>query len=146
MLNFDIQYTAGGGQHKITEQRGDFFVFDGVNVNTGAPNAVQLERNRQFWQRYGQFDMHENMIETHTNVRLNEIGVQYQFPRQMVQRYKMSDLRFNLSGRNLKVWTKNSKGDPDGSNYGSENAGGGSYSFFQAPQTRGLLAGFNVSF
>jgi TonB-linked SusC/RagA family outer membrane protein len=145
-LNFDIQYTGSGGQHKVTEKRGDIIVFEGVNVNTGQPNAVQIERNEAFWRKYVAFDSHEAMIETRSYVRLNEVGLSYLVPRKFIERYKLENLRINASARNLKVWTKNSKGDPDGSNYGSENAGGQAFSFFQAPQTRGFNLGLTIGF
>ena len=146
MLNFDIQYSGGGGMHKVTEKRGDIITFEGVNANTGQPNTVKLERNEQFWRRYVAFDSHEAMIETRSYVRLNEVGISWQVPQQFIQRYKLDNLRLNATARNLKVWTKNSKGDPDASNYGADNAGGQAFSFFTAPQTRGFSLGLTVGF
>lgn len=146
MLNFDLQYVIPPGQAKITEKRGDTYVFEGVNVNTGQPNTVELERNRQFWQRYGAFDTHENMIESKTSTRLSEITFTFRVPRSLAARAGLQNLSVYASGRNLKVWTPNSNSDPDGSNYGAANAGGSSYRFFTAPQTRGWYFGLRTSF
>jgi len=146
MLNFDLQYNGPIGKAKITEKRGDLFTFEGVNAETGQPNDVKLERNEAFWRRYLAFDLHENMLESASAVRLREIGLQYQLPRGIAARIGAQSMSLSASGRNLKVWTPSSKGDPDGSNFGSANAGGSSYSFFTAPQTRSYVLGLRANF
>jgi TonB-linked SusC/RagA family outer membrane protein len=146
MLNFELQYTIPPGQAKITENRGDLYTFKGVNATTGQPNTVKLERNRQFWQRYGQFDLHENMLEPADAVRLREATLYFRLPPQLLSRIGAQSARIYVTGQNLKVWTPNTKGDPEGSNYGSANAGGSSYSFFQAPQTRSWVFGVRTTF
>jgi TonB-linked SusC/RagA family outer membrane protein len=145
MLNFDLQYTIPPGKAKITENRGDMFTFEGIRPD-GSKNTVQLERTRQFWARYGGYDTHENMIESSDYVRLREATLSFKVPSRYLSKISATDLRIYATGRNLKVWTPSSKGDPDGSNYGSANAGGSSYSFFGAPQTRGLLLGVRAGF
>ena len=58
----------------------------------------------------------------------------------------MQNLSLYLSGRNLKVWTPFSYGDPDASNYGSVNAGGGAIRMFTVPNTRTWSFGVRASF
>jgi hypothetical protein len=146
MLNFDLQYNGPIGKAKITEKRGDLYKFEGVNVDTGQPNDVNLERNEAFWRRYLAFDLHENMLEDASAVRLREVGLRYDLPRGIAARIGAQSMSLSASGRNLKVWTPSSKGDPDGSNYGSANAGGSSYSFFTAPQTRSYVLSLRANF
>ena len=147
LLNFDLQYNGPIGKSKITETRGDLYSFGGVNAETGEPNTVKLERNEAFWRRYLAFDLHENMIESASSVRLREVDAPLRPADQHVSKLgAQSACTCTEPGRNLKVWTPSTKGDPDGSNYGSANAGGSSYSFFQAPQTRSWVLGVRAQF
>jgi outer membrane receptor protein involved in Fe transport len=146
MLNFELQYTIPPGQAKLTENRGDTYVFEGVNQTTGQPNTVELERTEAFWRRFGAFDTHENMVEDATATRVRELTLQYTLPRETAQRFHLQSLQVYATGRNLKIWTKNSNGDPAGSVYGSDNAGGQYYRFFPAPQTRGWYVGLRTGF
>jgi TonB-linked SusC/RagA family outer membrane protein len=146
LLNFDLQYSGPLGKSKITETRGDMYTFKGVNVDTGEPNTKQLERNEAFWRRYLAFDLHENMLEDASSVRLREATLRYDLSPNMAGKIGAQSMHIYATGRNLKVWTPSSKGDPDGSNYGAANAGGASYSFFQAPQTRSWVLGVRAQF
>jgi hypothetical protein len=121
-------------------------VFEGVNQTTGQPNTVELERTEAFWRRFGAFDTHENMVEDATATRVRELTLQYTLPRETAQRFHLQSLQVYATGRNLKIWTKNSNGDPAGSVYGSDNAGGQYYRFFPAPQTRGWYVGLRTGF
>ena len=58
----------------------------------------------------------------------------------------MEGLTLFASGRNLKVWTPFSYGDPDGNNYGSISAGGVGYRMFTVPNTRTYSIGVRASF
>jgi hypothetical protein len=51
-----------------------------------------------------------------------------------------------LTGRNLKVWTDFSLGDPEASNYGATNPAGSAYRFFTLPQTRTWTVGVRAGF
>jgi TonB-linked SusC/RagA family outer membrane protein len=146
LLNFDQQYNVPLGKPKMTEQRGDYYVFPGVNVNTGEANDVQLLRDRTFYNRFAGFDVHENQIEDASAVRLREMTLQYSLPRVLLDRLHAQSAAVYVTGRNLKVWTPTSRGDPDGSNYGSANAGGAYYQFFTAPPTRSWILGMRASF
>jgi TonB-linked SusC/RagA family outer membrane protein len=146
LLNFDLQYNIGLGIPKITENRNDIYVFDGVDATTGQKNTKELLRDRAFYVRYAGFDVHENQIEDASAWRLREMTLAYQLPRALLERMHMSLASVFVTGRNLKVWTPTTRGDPDGSNYGSANAGGSSYQFFTAPPTRSWVIGVRASF
>jgi hypothetical protein len=146
MLNFDLQYNGPIGKSKITEHRGDLYTFKGINAETGQPNDVKLERNEAFWRRYLAFDLHENQLEDASATRLRELSLRYDLPRSIAGRIGAQNASITFGGRNLKIWTKSTKGDPDGSNFGSGNAGGSSYAFFTAPQTRSFMLNLRADF
>ncbi len=59
-------------------------------------------------------------------VKLREVSLTYAVPAKFTQRYlgqRFSDVRVNLTGRNLHVWTKYWGADPEVNNFGSNNVG-----------------------
>ena len=59
-------------------------------------------------------------------VKLRELSVSYAVPAAITQRYlgsRFSDVRLNLTGRNLHTWTKYWGADPEVNNFGSNNVG-----------------------
>jgi TonB-linked SusC/RagA family outer membrane protein len=146
IINFETNYTAPNGRAKVTETRGTPYKFEGVNVNTGQPNDVTLIRDRTFYQRVYGFDRHESQVEDGSYVKLREVTLSYAVPARLVQRYGVQSLSVYATGRNLKVWSDFSLGDPEGSNYGSSNAGGAAFRFFTLPQTRAWQFGMRAAF
>jgi hypothetical protein len=51
-----------------------------------------------------------------------------------------------VTGRNLKVWSDFSMGDPESDIYGGSNAGGQYFRQFPAPQTRAFVVGLRANF
>ena len=146
VLNFETQYTTSSGRSKITETRGTYHTFEGVNVNTGQPNTVQVLRDRSFFNRVYGFDRHEMQVEDADYVKLREVTLSYQVPRSLINKYQVQSMQLFVTGRNLKVWSPFSMGDPEGDNYGGANAGGQSFRFFPMPQTRALSLGVRATF
>ncbi len=61
-------------------------------------------------------------IQKGTYVKLREVTLNYQAPNSWAQKIPgASSLRFNLSGRNLKLWSKYWSYDPEFSNFGNSN-------------------------
>ena len=59
-------------------------------------------------------------------VKLREVAVSYAVPAKFTQRYlgsRFSDVRVNVTGRNLAMWTKYWGADPEVNNFGSNNVG-----------------------
>ncbi len=59
-------------------------------------------------------------------VKLREITLSYAVPAKFTQRYlgqRFSDVRLNVTGRNLRTWTKYWGADPEVNNFGSNNVG-----------------------
>ena len=146
IMNFETNYTASTGRSIFTKERGTPYTFEGVNVNTGQPNSVVLTRNRDFYTRVYGFDRHESQVEDGSYVKLREATLSYAVPVRFTQRYGVDALSVFVTGRNLKVWTDFSLGDPEGSNYGAGNAGGSGFRFFTSPQTQSWTVGLRTSF
>jgi hypothetical protein len=147
ILNFEQNYTAANGRAIITNERGTYYTFKGVNVNTGEPNTVKVLRDRAFYTYvYGGFDKVESSIEDGSYVKLREATLSYQIPKWLLPRLNVQSMSLYVTGRNLKVWSNFSLGDPEGSNYGSTNAGGGAFRFFSLPQTQAWSIGMRASF
>ncbi len=146
IINFETNYTANSGRSILTKTRGTPYQFEGVNVNTGQPNAVTLIRDRTFYNRIYGFDRHESQVEDGSYVKLREVTLSYAVPSTLMGRFGITSMSVYATARNLKVWTDFSLGDPEGSNYGSGNAGGAGFRFFTLPQTRAIVIGTRASF
>jgi TonB-linked SusC/RagA family outer membrane protein len=146
ILNFETNYIARTGRGAFTNERGTQTVIEGVNVNTGLPNDVVVTKDRDYYGNLYGFDRHEGQVEDGSYVKLREVTLSYQLPRSLAQPIGLEGMRLFLTGRNLKVWSDFSAGDPEGSNYGSANAGGGAFRFFTLPQTRSFSLGVRAEF
>lgn len=147
ILNFDLNYTVNRGIASVTEARNSPYVYKGLNVNTRQPNTVEIIRDRDYWQdEYGYYDHHEYQIEDGSFIRLQELTLSYQVPARLLGRFGVDNMTLFASGYNLWIDTDFSYGDPQGSNYGSTNAGGAAYRFFLPPSTRRYSIGARASF
>jgi TonB-linked SusC/RagA family outer membrane protein len=146
ILNFETQYMVDNGRSKLTNTRGTPYTFDGINVNTGEPNDVTLIRDQDFYGDVYGFDRHESQIEPAGYVKLREITLSYAVPRALLARFDMQSALLYVTGRNLKVWSDFSMGDPESDIYGGGNAGGGYFRQFPAPQTRQFTVGIRANF
>lgn len=146
ILNFETQYTVNSGRSILTETRGTPYTFEGVNVNTGQPNTVEVMRDAAFFGQVYGFDRHEGQVEEASYVKLREVTLSYDVPRRLLGRLDVQSMSLYVTGRNLKVWSPFSAGDPEGDNYGGDNAGGQYFRFFPLPQTRSWVMGVRASF
>jgi hypothetical protein len=146
ILNFETQYTVNSGRSKITETHNTYVVHDGININTGQPNTVRLLRNQDYYPLMYGFDRHENQVEPAGYVKLREMTLSFRVPNRLLSRAGFQDATLYLTGRNLKVWTDFSMGDPDGDVYQGTNAGGQFFRQFNEPQTRAWVLGMRTSF
>lgn len=144
ILNDNLYYTIPNGTAKITEQRNDQYVWQGVNANTGQPNTTAVTRDRSYWRAYAL--VQENLIEEGSSIRLRELTLSYKLPSSLLDRIGASAMSLYLTGRNLWIDTPFSQGDPEGNTVGSNNAGGSAFYFFPAPSTRSYGVGMRVTF
>jgi TonB-linked SusC/RagA family outer membrane protein len=146
ILNFETQYMVTNGRSIITRTRGTPIVHEGVNINTGQPNTVELIRDQDYYGRVYGFDRHENQIEPAGFIKLREVTLSYVVPAQLLRRFDVQSATLYLTGRNLGVWSDFSMGDPEGDVYGGQNAGGQYFRQFPQPQTRSWLLGVRTNF
>jgi TonB-linked SusC/RagA family outer membrane protein len=146
ILNFETQYTVNNGRSVLTADRYTWTVFDGINVNTGAENEIRLFKNQDYYPLIYGFDRHENQIEPAGYVKLREATLSYRVPRTLIARAGLDDAMVYVTGRNLKVWTDFSLGDPEGDIYQGSNAGGQWFRQFNEPQTRSWVIGMRTTF
>lgn len=146
ILNFETQYTVNNGRSIITKTRGTYVVHDGVNTNTGQQNTVRLLRNQDYYPLVYGFDRHENQVEPGGFVKLREATLSFRVPRNLLGPLALQDATLYLTGRNLKLWSDFSLGDPEGDVYGGTNAGAIYFRQFPAPQTRSWVIGMRSAF
>jgi TonB-linked SusC/RagA family outer membrane protein len=146
IINFQTQYEAPTGRSVFTRDRNTWTVEEGINVSTGQPNAVRVFKNQDYYSLMYGFDRHEAHIEPAGFVKLREVTLSFRIPRAAVRRVGVDDATAFVTGRNLRVWSDFSLGDPEGDVYGGTNAGGQYFRWFNEPQTRSFVAGFRTAF
>jgi TonB-linked SusC/RagA family outer membrane protein len=127
----DIQNNVDGygyfyGTPKVTENRGPRVV-DGVNINTGNPNQVEVN-GQSYYQRIN--GILESVIQDGTYVKLRNVSLGYTVKPSWIAKSPFKALSFNITGRNLWIYAPHfTGGDPEVSSFGSSNGSQGIYSF-----------------
>ena len=146
LINFETQYQVNNGRSIFTNDRYTYVTHDGININTGQPNTVRLFKDQDYYPLIYGFDRHENQIEPAGFVKLREMTFSFRVPQRLLRRVSFDALTLYVTGRNLKVWSDFSGGDPEGDVYGGQNAGGQFFRQFNEPQTRSWLFGVRSVF
>lgn len=127
----DIQNNVDGygyfyGTPKVTENRGPRIV-DGVNINTGNPNQVEVN-GQSYYQRIN--GILESVIQDGTYVKLRNVSLGYTVKPSWIAKSPFKAMSFNITGRNLWIYAPHfTGGDPEVSSFGSSNGSQGIYSF-----------------
>ena len=146
MINFETQYEVNNGRSILTADRYTWTTFDGININSGKQNAIRLFKDQDYYPLVYGFDRHENQIEPAGFTKFREVTLSYRVPERLLSRIDVQNATFFVTGRNLRVWSKFSLGDPEGDVYGGTNAGGQYFRQFNEPQTRSWLVGVRSIF
>jgi TonB-linked SusC/RagA family outer membrane protein len=89
-------------------------------------------------------------VEDGSFLRVKTLTLSYNFPKEMLKKIRLSNLRLYVTGENLLTFTKYSGYDPEVNAFTSGNSqlsnGGFGIDYGTYPQTRNLLFGLNVSF
>ncbi|HLK96311.1 MAG TPA: hypothetical protein VK364_00945, partial [Hymenobacter sp.] len=97
-----------------------------------------------FQSTYNNFSS-SRFVEDGSYVRLKNVSLGYNLPKQWITRYKLSNVRVYASGTNLWTLTRYSGPDPEVSTLdGSTTAQG--IDFFTFPQVKTVLVGLTVNF
>lgn len=133
ILNFDLFYTLYYGTAQITENRGDSYVWEGVNANTGQPNTTAVTRDGDYYRGFFR-QSYENYVEDGSYLKLRELSLSYSLPVRLLAKTPLRSAEITATGRNLWINTDFSYGDPEGSLFGSGNGQG--FYHMVTPSTR----------
>lgn len=147
ILNFEIQYTTGrNGRHILTNDRYSIVTLEGINQTTGQPNTKSVVKDPTFYELMYGYDKHEGQIEPGGFIKLRQVTLSYDIPRNLLGRIGVDRATVYATGRNLGVWSDFSMGDPEADISGGFNSAWQYYRHFPAPQTRGYTFGVRTSF
>lgn len=143
IINFDLRYSVHYGTAEITENRGSTFTYEGININTGEPNDVEITRDKSYYQTNYAIT-YENLVEDGSFLKLRELSLSYRLPNSLLAQTPFKALTVRGVGRNLWIDSDFSYLDPEGSLLGGGNAQG----FYHAvtPSSRSVTVSLNVSF
>lgn len=89
-------------------------------------------------------------VENGSFLRVKTLTLSYSFPKEMLKKARLSNVRLYVTGENLLTFTRYSGYDPEVNAFTSGNSqisnGGFGIDYGTYPQTRNLLFGLNVSF
>lgn len=103
---------------------------------TDFPRPIRNDPLRNEYQRVS-----DRWVEDGSYLRLKNVSLSYNFPKNLISRLNVSSLRIYASGENLLTWTNYTGYDPDVSSFSGLRIGvdDGSY-----PQSRTVIFGLNV--
>jgi len=93
--------------------------------------------------RVGDTYKSSRFIENGSFMRIKNVTLGYNFPKEIIKRVKLKSLRLYVTGQNLYTFTSYSGMDPEVNYYGNDNIILGT-DFFTYPQSRTILVGLNV--
>ncbi len=131
------------GTHIDTENRGETFVFDGVNVNTGEPNTQEIVLDQAYYTRYGLVGVSETGIESVNWLRLRDFSIMWRLNNEAARRLNVQSASIGLVTRNLFLLTNYTGIDPETSLSGASNSFGRDY--FNNPNTRSIGIQLNLT-
>jgi hypothetical protein len=142
------------GISKITENRNDIKVFEGVRPD-GTPNTTPVWLNwgtgpdgRVYSQGYYRNiyrSITENFVEDASWVRLRNLSLSYNLPSKLLRSNFVQGASVTFTGNNLLLFTKYSGYDPESSSF-SAASNLDAFAGFTYPATRSYLFSLNVNF
>ncbi|MUP39197.1 SusC/RagA family TonB-linked outer membrane protein [Labilibaculum euxinus] len=149
-LNVFFQFTYGNDIYSnLNMMRNWVFAYNNVSTDalnrwkeqgdvTDYPRPIRLDPLKNEYQRVS-----NRWIEDGSFLRLKNITLAYNVPEQILNKLKISGLKFYVTGQNLVTWTHYTGYDPEVSSYSGLRLGvdDGSY-----PQSRTYIFGLNVQF
>ncbi len=149
-------FMAAFGTSKITENRTETIVFDGVLAD-GTPNTKPVYLGQATgpdgvsygngYYRNVYRGITENFVEDASWVRLRSLSLSYSLPSNLLTRTKLfTDASISLTGNNLWLSTKYTGFDPESSSFSSGSNAAEGFSGFTYPGVRSFLATINLKF
>jgi TonB-linked SusC/RagA family outer membrane protein len=153
MWNGTLSRLIGFGTSKITENRGEAVVFEGVKgrivngeiVSAGAKNDIETTWSQYYYQNIGggSGPAQEQFVDKTDWVRLREATLSFDLGK-AVKKSFLSQARIYFTGRNLWLKTPYRGIDPETNLMGAFNAQGLDY--FNMPNTKSYVFGIKLDF
>lgn len=143
-----VNWVQGGEIYNYTRQWPFFDLRDPVFDQRG---KLQVEKKTidYYTAFYNSFDPSDYFIEDGSYLRLRELAINYQLPKNVTNMLRMGDdrtVRIGIVGRNLLTSTKYSGYDPDVSGPGGGNPFGYRVDYFTYPVFRSFTAMLEIDF
>ncbi|GAB3875973.1 TonB-dependent receptor [Hymenobacter segetis] len=143
-----IDFTSGynANQNVLGLMRDRFRTIDAAGNLVTEPTALAaLNENAQVWRpTRGRYLLSSWAIEDGSFLRVNNITVGYSLPKSIIQRAKLTQLRFYVTLNNVYTFTKYSGYDPEvNTRRGTPLTPGVDYAAY--PRSRAFLAGLNLT-
>lgn len=106
-----------------------------LNAGKSIASIYDLEQNDNY--------IHSWAVEDASYLRLSNVNLGYTFPKKMLKRIGVQNLRLYLTGSNLFVWTPYSGFDPEVSTKGNSLTPGVDFGAY--PRSRSFIFGLNVT-
>lgn len=154
MWNGTLARLIGFGTSKITENRGETTVFEGVKghldadgniITTGQANDIEAVYSQYYYTVIGggASPAQEQFVEKTDWIRLREVSLSYNLGK-LINKPYLKNLSVYATGRNLWLSTPYRGIDPETNLMGAFNAQGLDY--FNMPNTKSYVFGFKVDF
>lgn len=154
MWNGTLSRLIGFGTSKITENRGETVVFEGVKghldadgevITTGAANDIVATYSQYYYTVIGggASPAQEQFVDKTDWVRLREVSISYDLGK-VINKPFLKNLSLYATGRNLWLSTPYRGIDPETNLMGAFNAQGLDY--FNMPNTKSYVFGIKVDF
>lgn len=149
-IDLNILFTFAAG-HDLSneEQRFQYFGFgNGWNMWANAIDRWQQPGDQTHMQRLSwnaERPASDRFIYDADFIRLRDLTLGYSFPRSLVNKWKLSNLRLYARGSNLATFTSYEGWDPEFNRDEAGNVNQGK-SFLPSPQARTISFGLNLSF
>jgi hypothetical protein len=144
----------GFGTAKVTENRGQSVVFDGVKghitngavVTTGTKNDISTTYSEYYYRNIGggASPAQEQFVEETSWVRLREVSISYELGKRILKSSFLKNLSVYATGRNLWLSTPYNGIDPETNLSGASNDQG--FDYFNMPNTKSYVFGFKLDF
>ncbi len=140
LLNESVGNNVEGGLLRGDIVDGGGFIFDGIDVETGQPNTTRISTQDLY---AGWNHPTEVFTSAATNIKLKELSIAYNIPKNIVGKIGLTNARVSIIGRNLWLIKNNLNGiDSETASMGALNNGAG-FETGSLPNTRSY--GFSIT-
>ncbi|TVR79797.1 MAG: SusC/RagA family TonB-linked outer membrane protein [Saprospirales bacterium] len=146
---------GAGLAEETLENRGKIFIDQGVNRVTDSegnvtyvPNETPVRSMQEFWSNYTNNNNTEGSVFDADYIKLREISISYNLPREWLQRTFIREMSIGIEGRNLLLINSSVPHiDPEASFFGPSLVGGAAnIEFYSVPTARSIGGNVKIRF